>query len=579
VAFITPAVITAPSASAATCSGPGDFGAQYYSASWPGGFTGVPVYSNGTAGYQSNCYNHVSTPSGVSAESGMEWQCVELINRLYITKGWIDKTWRGDGDQLYYDPPVDPATGKHLVTQPQGSISYLAPGDVISFSDKAVSGGHAAVVSAVSGSSITLVNQNTAKSNTLSHGALSAGKLVMTGWKGYDPIGVIHAPGGWTAAEAPLPGSVTNLSYAVVDGVSCPSVSVCAAVGDYVENWTISEGLLLTSKAGGWTPVKAPLPANAAKLHSVQVNAVSCPSASECIAVGSYGTGKPATTEGLVLTWSGGAWAATQAPLPGNAGKGPGAALNAVSCPSTSKCIAAGQYQDASGNWEGLLLTRSGGTWTAAKAPQPGNAAKNPEIALNGLSCPATAKCVAVGVYADKSQRGEGLLLTWSGQAWAAAEAPRPSGIPGNAGQEVNAVSCPAPSQCVATGQYTDTSDNEYGLLLTWSGGAWTAAPAPLPGNIVKTQLAGLNAVSCPSTSQCSAAGTYLYKHNQHALLLAWTGGTWTAADGPLPANTASPQVADLHAMSCPSVSECVAGGLYTDDSGISDGLLLTWSG
>jgi hypothetical protein len=36
------------------CSGPPDFGAQYLSSAWPGGFTGVPVYSNDSPSYKSN---------------------------------------------------------------------------------------------------------------------------------------------------------------------------------------------------------------------------------------------------------------------------------------------------------------------------------------------------------------------------------------------------------------------------------------------------------------------------------------------------------------------------------------------
>ena len=49
-------------------------------------------------------------------------------------------------------------------------------------------------MSEVVGSTITLVNQNTSSADTISTGQLSGGSLVMTGWKGYNPIGVIHAP-------------------------------------------------------------------------------------------------------------------------------------------------------------------------------------------------------------------------------------------------------------------------------------------------------------------------------------------------------------------------------------------------
>jgi hypothetical protein len=171
------------------CKGPGDFGVTYLSSSWPGGFAGVPIYSDGGE-FVSNCYNNVMTPSGKSVRSGMEWQCVELVNRLYITRGWISSTWSGNGNQLYNTAPSVGLTNE----QRQGTISYLAPGDVISFNGP-VDGGHAAVVSKVAGSAITLVNQNTRSSSTISTATLSNGTLTMHGWAGYHPIGVIHAPG------------------------------------------------------------------------------------------------------------------------------------------------------------------------------------------------------------------------------------------------------------------------------------------------------------------------------------------------------------------------------------------------
>jgi CHAP domain/WD40-like Beta Propeller Repeat len=186
-AMAAPAALRIPGTTA--CTGPDDFGAQYLSAAWPGGFAGVPVYSNGSAGYGSNCYNSVTTPSGTSVQSGMEWQCVELVNRLYLAKGWISSTWHGDGDQLYATAPSVGLTNE----QPQGSITYLAPGDVISFNGP-IDGGHAAVVSAVSGSAITLVNQNTSSSDTISTGSLVNGSFTLNGWSGYSAIGVIHAP-------------------------------------------------------------------------------------------------------------------------------------------------------------------------------------------------------------------------------------------------------------------------------------------------------------------------------------------------------------------------------------------------
>jgi CHAP domain len=127
-------------------------------ADWLGG-NGVNVYSNGASVGDDAGNNYVTNANGISVLSGEEWQCVELVNRLYLTRGWITGHWSGDGDELYQNAPGG------LTKQANGSISQLAPGDVISLGDgttgKADDGGHAAVVNSVSGSTVDLVNQNT----------------------------------------------------------------------------------------------------------------------------------------------------------------------------------------------------------------------------------------------------------------------------------------------------------------------------------------------------------------------------------------------------------------------------------
>ena len=55
--------------------------------SWLGG-DGVDVRSNGVdQGTAKECSKSLSMVGGVAA--GERWQCVELVNRLYLTRGWI----------------------------------------------------------------------------------------------------------------------------------------------------------------------------------------------------------------------------------------------------------------------------------------------------------------------------------------------------------------------------------------------------------------------------------------------------------------------------------------------------------
>src|SRR5579859_2812538 len=89
--------------------------------SWLGG-AGVPIYSNGsqisyTPDKPNNTVNNVV--------SGEEWQCVELVNRLYLTNGWTTATWQGNGGQLYDNMPSG------LTRELNGAITFLNPGDVL----------------------------------------------------------------------------------------------------------------------------------------------------------------------------------------------------------------------------------------------------------------------------------------------------------------------------------------------------------------------------------------------------------------------------------------------------------------
>jgi hypothetical protein len=145
---------------------------------WLGG-NGVNVYSNG-----SSSYNEWGSHSTNGVFDGEMWQCVELVNRLYLARGWISSTWYGNGNTLKNNLPPG------LTYQPNGSISYLSPGDVVTL--EGYGDGHAGIVNSVSGGSVQIVNQNTEA--VYSSATFSNGTLYMNGWSGYTVQGVTHAP-------------------------------------------------------------------------------------------------------------------------------------------------------------------------------------------------------------------------------------------------------------------------------------------------------------------------------------------------------------------------------------------------
>ena len=90
------------------------------------------------------------------------------------------------------------------------------------------------------------------------------------------------------------------------------------------------------------------------------------------------------SSEALAVSWGPGVKAA----LPADAGSKPDVALSSVSCASAGDCSAVGSYANSSRNRRGLLLTERGGAWASGvKAALPTNAGSNPGVHLDSVSC------------------------------------------------------------------------------------------------------------------------------------------------------------------------------------------------
>src|SRR5207248_1599651 len=125
-------------------------------------------------------------------------------------------------------------------------------------------------------------------------------------------------------------------------------------------------------------------------------------------------------------------------------------------------CSAVGTYTDSSGAGQGLLLTETGGTWTqAVEAVPPANAAPNPNVTLPSVSCASAGNCSAVGTYRDSSGADQGLLLTETAGVWAIGVEPTlPANAASNPHVVLNSVSCASAGNCSAVGYYRDNSNH-----------------------------------------------------------------------------------------------------------------------
>lgn len=322
--------------------------------------------------------------------------------------------------------------------------------------------------------------------------------------------------GKWaTGVEAVLPGDAAVLNQnADLKSVSCASPGNCTAVGSY--SGTGGGALVLTETAGKWaTGVEAGLPANASTTDPVAgLSSVSCASAGSCSSVGLY-VDSSGGAQGLLLTETAGTWGTgVEAALPANAtiASEQGVGLPSVSCSSAGNCSAVGSYNNDTGSNDAVLLTETDGTWaTGVKAALPTNADPTDQVDLNAVSCPSAASCAAVGDYVDRGGNIRSLLLTREVGKWA-----RGIGValPANATHTapfqlggLASVSCASPGNCSAVGKYRSRWDGSavQGLLVTETDGSW------LPGvEAVLPEYGGdLTSVSCSSARYCSAAGGF----------------------------------------------------------------------
>jgi len=389
--------------------------------------------------------------------------------------------------------------------------------------------------------------------------------LAHVGTTYYEP-GLIAAESGgtWSATEAPLPSNQAADPQVLLQSVTCSAVGSCVAVGRYLDSSGATQGLVEQLASGVWTATEVSLPVGAVATGSTadaQLSNVSCPSSGWCTAVGLY---SPNTggEQALVETEVGGNWAATPAPLPAVAS---GSQFLSLACPVSGSCEAAGTYL-VGGNELGFVDTLSAGIWTGTTLPVPAGTSSLASIANNDLSvtCADANDCVIAGTTFDGNY--EGLLDTLSGGTWTPTAVPIPDGSP-STDVQLTSVACTDAADCVATGFYLE-SGAEQGLFDTLASGTWTPSAAPTPvGTPTGTDIE-IHNVACPATGTCDAVGQSDANGTVSGLFWNLTGGSWAVTPTPLPGDaSASPDPA-FAPLTCPGAGVCLAVGTYLGSGG-----------
>jgi hypothetical protein len=282
-----------------------------------------------------------------------------------------------------------------------------------------------------------------------------------------------------------------------LNAVACPSAAQCWAVGQTASapgGNTLSEPrnpLLKHETAGQWRTVAVAAPGTRDALE-----AIACPGATDCWAVG----GSAAGGQAFIEHWTGGVWQLAPSPVVR------GGQLDAIGCASPSACWAAGGTQAHSGGTGDLLEQWNGSQWSVVTSVAGG-------LRPQQFSCPGRGYCLALGV-----RDGAAAAAAYAGGRWTAV-APAEAHGAGQAGGPAAVPSlfgCSGPGMCLAVFSGTKL------VTDVWNGTAWTP--------VTSAMLSYPVGLTCSGGRGCWLLGmTRKYR----PLALRWQRNDWVAVTVP----------------------------------------------
>ncbi len=325
---------------------------------------------------------------------------------------------------------------------------------------------------------------------------------------------------------------------------------------------------------------------------SAGVNSVSCASAGNCAAGGSYLDGS-GTVQAFVVDETHGVWGSA-IEVPGSAafdlsGASQSAGVecpsgfscqgvNSVSCASPGNCAAGGEYTDDSRNDQAFVVDEKNGVWGDA-IEVPGTAALNVGggASVLSVSCASAGNCGAAGSFIDASGRHQPFVVDEKNGVWGSAvEVPGSAALnterAGDVGASANSISCRGPGNCTLGGYYENTTTGVQPFVADEKNGVWGSAREVRGNAVFNSNFSGrVNSVACASVGDCVAGGFYTPRHfapnhgRQTAFVVVEKHGVWgRPIDVPRIWNHGW-YAATVLAVSCGSVGNCAAGGTYED--------------
>jgi hypothetical protein len=271
------------------------------------------------------------------------------------------------------------------------------------------------------------------------HACLAVGDWLSFTTGHWAPIAERWDGSSWTLQTLPRPATAAGFTRDTQpEAVSCSAPTACTTVGTFNDSSGNLDTLAERFDGTSWSVQTTP---TVSGTNADDLRGVSCPSASNCTAVGDAQVqGLNVTSQTLAEHWNGTSWSIQATPNPSGASF---SLLNAVSCASRTRCTAVGR-SDA----DALAERWNGSSWAIQSTPVTGGQSSS----LSSVSCLRRTDCTAVGLSTDSDGVESSLAEHWNGASWTT----RPTPSPGD-GAELAGVSCSV-GTCFAVGRDLDNA-------------------------------------------------------------------------------------------------------------------------
>ena len=329
----------------------------------------------------------------------------------------------------------------------------------------------------------------------------------------------------WTIQTTP---NAIGAEHSHLYDISCYSTETkpCVSVGKLTQSGGKTAPYAQAWNGTSWSNISASAPEGATAGELQSADCIPFSGSLLCFAAGSYASAG-VTKSLIVLGGTGGLTSVETTPNPEGASE---TALKGMACKQsfTTACFAVG-YSVKSGKKTVFAIGRnSESKWVTQAMPEPAGATS---AELHGVDCPTTTFCVAVGNYTVSGSTWT-MSATWNGASWTLRTVPTPAG---STRTTLLDVSCSSASSCTGVGAYRNGVGTQLSFVQRWNGSSWSYQVSPNPAGSANTVFQG---VSCISGTPCVAVGDWLDGKNWEPMAQEWNGSAWALDTTPGPSGS-----------------------------------------